>query len=238
MNIGSYYFLARCFPPVPLSLGEKVPVSFSEICGLVLRNIEPGDEPLVRCSLMAVDTANTEYFLQGQDVFLPGGYLTREEIEGKRNLPSFLRAFFENRDRKVRRGYVYDDLWESYYGYAYSLAGELNCRFLMDYLSWEIGLRNSLVGLRARERAEEAEDYRILVQAGGHDFSSIISQLKTQQNPLSAERFLDEERLKQIFHCEGPDPFSRDAILGTMEKARIYSRWEKLNAVYNVRDLI
>jgi hypothetical protein len=108
----------------------------------------------------------------------------------------------------------------------------------MDYLSWEIGLRNSLVGLRARERAEGAEDYRILVQAGGHDFSSIISQLKMQQNPLSAERFLDEERLKQIFHCEGPDPFSRDAILGTMEKARIYSRWEKLNAVYNVRDLI
>ena len=53
---------------------------------------------------------------------------------------------------------------------------------------------------------------------GMHDFSAIISQLKTQHNPLEAEQFLDEERLRRIYHCEGPDPFSLDAILGTLEK--------------------
>ena len=233
-----YYFLASCLPPMPLALGEKVSLSFSEICQLILRNIEPGDEPLVRCCLLSIDTANAEFYLQGQDVFLPGGSLTHEEIEGKKNLPLFMRAFFEDRDRGIRRRYGYDNLWEGYYTYAYSLSEEMNCRFLTDYLSWEIGLRNSLVALRARERGEEADDYQIMVRAGGHDFSAIVSQLKTQQNPLRAEQFLDEERLKRIFHCEGSDPFSRDAVLATLERARIYSRWEKLSATYQVRDLI
>ena len=233
-----YYFLASCLPPMPLSFGEKVSLPFSEICQLILRNIEPGDEPLVRCCLAAIDTANTEFYLRGQDVFLPGGSLTLEEIEGKRNLPSFILTFFEDRDRGVLRGYGYDNLWEGYYAYAYSLAEELNCRFLIDYLSWEIGLRNSLVGLRASARGEEAEDYQIMIRAGGHEFSAIISQLKMQQNPLKAEQFLDDERLKMVFHCEGPDPFSRDAILGTLEKARIYNRWEKMNFPYQVHDII
>lgn len=233
-----YYFLACCLPPMPLSLGERVSLPFSEICQLILRNIEPADEPLVRCCLHAIDTANTESILQGRDLFLPGGSLTREEIEGKKHLPSFIRTFLGDRDRGVRRGYEYDNLWEGYYAYAHSLAEALGCRFLIDYLSWEIGLRNSLVGLRTRIRGEEAEDYQIMIRAGAYDFSAIISQLKTQQNPLKAEQFLDEERLKRVFHCEGPDPFSRDAVLGALEKARIYSRWEKLNAIYEIRDII
>jgi hypothetical protein len=233
-----YYFLASSLPSMPSALGERLAMPFPEVCQLILRNIEPGDEPLVRACLLAIDTANAEFFLKGQDVFLTGGILAREEIEGKRGLPSFMKTFFEDRDRGVRRGYGYDNLWEGYYGYAYSLAGELNCRFLIDYLSWEIGLRNSLVGLRARVRGEEAEDYQVMVRAGGYDHSATISQLKMQQNPLNAEQFLDGERLKRIYHCEGPDPFSRDSILGSLERAKIYSRWEKLNSMYQVSDII
>lgn len=236
--MGTYYFLISCLPPMPSALGEKLSLSLPEICALILRNIEPSDEPLVRCSIMAIDTANTEYMLRGQEIFLPGGTLTREEIETKRNLPLFIRTFLDSRDRQARRGYVFDDLWEGYYGYAWSLAGEYDCRFLMDYLSWEIGLRNSLAAVRARSMGEEAEIHQVMTWAGGHDFSAIVSQLKTQQNPLKAELFLDEERLKRVYHCEGSDPFSRDAVLGVIEKARIFSRWEKLNAAYEVRDII
>ena len=236
--MAKYYFLASCLPPMPISLGEKVALPFEEICGLILRNVEPVDDPLVRCCLHAVDTANTEFFLLGQNIFLPGGGLTRDEIEAKKHLPLFLKKFFEEKDKGIGRGYVYDVLWAEYYAYAYSLAEDLNCRFLIDYLSWEIGLRNSLVELRVRMLGEEAEDFQILVRAGGYDFSGIISQLKMQQNPLKAEQFLDEERLKRIYHCEGSDTFSRDFILATLEKARIFSRWERINAIYLVRDII
>jgi hypothetical protein len=236
--MAKYYFLASCLPSMPGTLGEKVPQPFEKICALILRNIEPADEPLVRCCLHAIDAANVEFYLQGQDVFMSGGILTREEIEAKKGLPLFLRSFLEERDKGIHRGYSYDALWVAYYSYAYSLAEEFGCRFLIDYLSWEIGLRNSLVDMRARARGDEAEDYQILFNVGGHDFSGILSQLKMQQNPLKVEQFLDEERLKRIYHCEGSDPFSRDVILGTLEKARIYGRWEKLNTIYPIRDII
>lgn len=233
-----YYFLSSSLPPMPIALGEKLALPFSEMCRLIMRNIESEDEPLVHSCLLAIDTANMVFFLQGQDIFLPGGSLTREEIEGKRHLPSFIKTFLEDGNQQGRRVYGYDNLWEAYYGYAFSLSMELNCRFLIDYLTWEIGLRNSLAGLRAKARGEDAEDYQIMVRAGGYDFSPIITQLKTLQNPLKAEQFLDEERLKRIYHCEGPDPFSRDTILGALERAKIYSRWEKLTSIYQVHDII
>lgn len=235
-----YYFLASCLPPMPTLLGEKLLVPFTEVGELILRNIEPGDKPLVHCCLLLTDIVNVEFYLQGQNVFLPGGSLTREEIETRRNLPSFIKSILEDKEQGSRRGYQHDNLWESYYGYAYSLAEALNCRFLIDYLSWEIGLKNNLAGMRAVFLGKEIEDYQIMLRhyIGMHDFSAIISQLKTQHNPLEAEQFLDEERLRRIYHCEGPDPFSLDAILGTLEKARIYSRWEKLNAKYEVHEII
>jgi hypothetical protein len=233
-----YYFLASCLPPMPALLGEKLLVPFSEIGELILRNIEPGDKPLVYCCLLLTDIVNVEFYLQGQNVYLPGGSLTREEIETRRNLPSFIKSILEDKEQGNRRGYQHDNLWEGYYGYAYSLAEALNCRFLIDYLSWEIGLKNSLTGMRAASLGKEIEEHQIMLQRAMHDFSPIISQLKLQNNPLRAEQFLDEERLRRIYHCEGPDPFSLDAILGTLERARIYSRWEKLNTEYEVHEII
>jgi hypothetical protein len=236
--MAKYYFLASSLPPLPSSLGEKLSLPFDEICQTILRNIEPGDEPLVRCCLLRVDTGNAEFFLQGENVFLPGGSLTREDVEGKRHLPLFMRAFLDDRDRGLRRRYVYDSLWEGYFAHTLSVAADVGCRFLTDYLSWEIGLRNSLVGLRARALGEEPDEYQVLARAGSHDFSALLSQWRAQYNPLKAELFLDEERLKTIYHFEGSDPFSRDAVLGILEKARIYSRWERLNVEYPILDLI
>lgn len=233
-----YYFLASSLPPMPVAIGEKLAKPFSEIGKFILRNIEPEDEPLVRCSLLAIDTANAEYFLKGQDVFLEGGIMTQEELEGKRHLPPFMKKVFDERDQGNRRGYGYDILWEGYYAYAYSLAEEMNCRFLIDYLSWEISLRNSLVELRAKAMGKDAEDYQVLSRVRAHDFSGIISNIKAQKNPLKTEMFLDEERLKRIHYCEGTDPFSRDAILGALEKTRVYSRWERLNSTYPIHDTI
>lgn len=233
-----YYFLACSLPPMPAVLGESITLSFPEICNLILRNIEPEDNPLVRCMLTMIDTVNAEYLLKGHDVFVPGGNLTREDMERKRGLPSFMKTFFESRDRVKQGRYVYDDLWAGYYTYAYSLAEEFGCRFLIEYLSWEVGLQNSLAGLRAREWIGEGEHYRAIPRVGGHDFSSLLSHVRGQQNPLVIEQFLDMERLKRIFHCEGPDPFSRDAVLATIERARIFSRWEKLNTSYPIHSLM
>ncbi|MBA4390635.1 MAG: hypothetical protein C0399_06840 [Syntrophus sp. (in: bacteria)] len=236
--MGKYYFLASVLPAMPVSLGDKLYLSFSDIAGIVLRNMEPMDIPLTKALLMAIDVSNFETIYQDRDVFIEGGTLTREEIEHKQNLPLFVQAFLDEKERGVQRAYLFDALWERYYMYAYSLGQEMECRFLIDYISWDISLRNRLVMIRAKESARGAEDYTLLPHIGGHDLSAIIAQLKNQRNPLLAERLLDEARLKQAFHCEGGDPFSVDAILATMEKARIFEKWEKMNLSFKIDDIM
>lgn len=236
--MGKYYFLASVLPVMPVYLGEKLPHPFTEIAGIIQRNIEPDDDSLVKSLLFSIDVANFEAIHQGRDIFVEGGTLVREEIENKRNLPLFMQDFLDEKDRGIRRPYLFDALWERYYAYAYSLAQEMECRFLTDYLAWEIGLRNQLVALRAKERGKETEDYALLPHIRGRDLTAIIAQLKSHKNPLLAERALDEERLRQIFHCEGGDPFSLNAILAAFERARIFSRWEKMDSPCNIDDFI
>jgi hypothetical protein len=236
--MGKYYFLVSLIPPLPAVLGEKSVLPFPEISRIVRRNIEPEDAPLMESLLLAVDVTNFENHHQGRPVFLEGGIFTQEEIEKKRNLPLFVQAFLEERDREIRRPYVFDALWERYYTYAYNLAQERDCRFLVDYLSWEIGLRNQLVMMRAKEKGVEAGDYLILPQAGYRDLSALVTQVKSQKNPLMAERLIDEERLKAIFHCEGGDPFSINAVLAVLAKASLFSRWEKMMIPYEVRGIL
>jgi len=236
--MGKYYFLVSLIPPFPAVLGEKSPLPFSEISKIVRRNIEPEDAPLVESLLWGVDVTNFENLHLGRAVFLEGGILTQEEIERKKNLPLFIQAFLEERDRGIRRPYVFDALWEKYYSYAYTLGQERNCRFLVDYLSWEIGLRNQLVMIRAKEKGVEAGDYAILPQAGTRDLSVLVTLVRSQRSPLLAERLIDEERLKAIFHCEGGDPFSVNSVLALLARADRFRRWEKMTIPYEVQGII
>lgn len=236
--MGKYYFLASVLPVMPAYLGEKLPHPFAEIAGIIRRNVEPDDILLVQSLLLAIDVANFEAIHQGRDIFAEGGVLVREEIGNKRNLPLFMRDFLDEKERGIRRPYIFDALWERYYAYAYSLAQEMGCGFLTDYIAWEIGLRNQLVALRAKEKRKEAEDHTLLPHVGSRDLTALLAHVKSQKNPLLAERALDEERLKQVFHCEGGDPFSLNAILAALEKARILSRWEKMDLPCSIEDLI
>ncbi len=236
--MAKYYFLATCLPPLPAALGERLLIPFPEIGQLVLRNIEPEDKPLVISRLLLSDVANIESHLQGWSSFVTGGLLTREEVATWKNLPSFIRMLLDDKERGLKGGYYYHRLWSAYYRYVYSVAETSGSRFLTDYLSWEIGLRNSLADMRSAVLSKEAEGYRITATQAVYDFSIITNHLKTQTDPLESEKFLDSERLKMIYHFEGPDPFTRDAILATLEKARIFSRWEKLSTGYDIQNII
>ncbi len=236
--MGSYFFLANLLPPMPAELGDEFSVSFADISLIIKRNIEYDDVPLVDLSLMFVDTRNFESHLQGWDIFLPGGTLSRDQLSQERELPFFMRAFLAENERRERRGYVYDGLWERYFAYSYSLAAEMGCSFLVGYLSWEIRLRNSLAALRARGTGEDAQNYQMLPWVGSLNLTPILHELNPEKGPVSIEKFLDQERLKSIYEHEGVDPFSRNAILAYLERSRIFSRWYGVYESFDLENII
>jgi len=236
--MGAYYFLACLLPPLPSELGEKLLLDYAEIFGMIKRSIYSKDESILNAHLYSIDVANWEYMDQERDIFIEGGVLTREDIKTKNNFPLFLKDFIGEKERTVRRAYIYDRLWERYYTYLYELAEKSNCRFLLDYLPWEIDLRNNLVSIRAKESGKDPEAFKVLSNFTAADFSSTMAQVKGKKNPLLAEGYLDTERLKQIAHCQGNSPFAIDAILAYMSRLMIYSRWERINAPYEFYDFL
>jgi len=236
--MGSYFFLANLLPVIPSALGDKLSIPFADISFLIRRNIEQDDVPLVDLSLLFVDTCNFEFLQHGWDVFIPGGTLGRDRLRLGRDLPFFMQAFLTKNEQREHRRYIYDDLWERYFAHAYSLAAEMGCRFLVDYLSFEVRLRNGLVALRARRSGEDAQGYQILPWMGSLDLTLILSELDKEKGPLSVERLLDEKRLKRISDCEGVDPFSLDAILAFLERSRIFSRWDGVYEGFDPKNII
>lgn len=236
--MGAYHFLTCLLPPLPSSLGEKLAVPFSDITRMVRRHIQPSDDDLLRSQLSVIDAANWENIDQGRDHFLEGGILGQEEMETRQNLPMFIRQFLDEKERGIRRSHIYDRLWEICYGALLAKAEEEGCRYLIDYTVWEIELRNCLATLRLRESEGNIADRTIMPGIRAFDFSVILSQLDGQKNPLETERIIDGERLKQIFHCQGADSFSLDAILAFLARASIYSRWEKMQIPYNIDNFL
>lgn len=233
-----YYFLTCLLPPLPTVLGEKFPLSFAETTRMVRRNIEASDAGLVQAQLSVYDAANWESFDQGRGSFLEGGILTHEEIKAGSNLPVFIRQFMVEKERGIRRPCIYDRLWELCYTSILTCATEASCRFLIEYTTWEIHLRNRLVAYRMRDSDQNIGDFMVLPGVAAFDFSPLLSQLDSQKNPLAAERILDTERLKAISSCSGPNPFSVDAILAFLAQTAIYSRWEKMQTPYDVDNFL
>ncbi len=232
--MGQYYFLMTLLPPLPAALGDNMPLEFGEISAMVKRNILPEHLELAFAHLHSVDAFNWEQMDQGRDLFLEGGLLGREEMTSARELPDFIRVFNEEKERGVHPAYPYDRLWELYYTYALNTAERFGCRFLIDYLTWEIELRSSLTAVRARDKGVNLDDHAIMKAMRPRDFSNFITQIKAQRSPLEAERYLDEERLRQIYLFEGVFGFSIDALLAYISRSAIYSRWERINEDFDV----
>jgi hypothetical protein len=219
---------------MPVVLGEKISLGFGEISDTVKRHVHNEHVELITAQLNSIDAFNWEQADQGRDVFLEGGMLSREDIAGNKELPSFIRTFREEKERGINRVYIYDRFWELYYDHVLSVAERHACRFLTDYLSYEIELRLALSAIRVRERGGQVEDHSILSSFSPGDYANLAVNIKSKKNPLEVERFLDEERLRQIYRFEGINGFSIDALLAYLSRAAIYYRWEKISEKFDM----
>lgn len=227
--MSNYYLLMCLLPPMPTVLGEKISLGFGEIAGIIKRNVQPEHIDIVHASLQGIDAFNWEQADQGRNLFLEGGTLSREEISGQINLPPFIKAFREEKERGLNRICLYDRFWELYYNHVLAVAHRYTCRFLIDYVSWEIEMRLALAAMRIKDKSGNFEEHVILKYLRSRDFTNFIAQVKSKKNPLEVERYLDEERLRQTYKFEGISGFSIDALMGYMTRAAIYYRWGKIS---------
>jgi hypothetical protein len=213
-------------------------VPFAELSQMARRHVASSDEPLLAAQLSLIDAANYAQRLQGGDLFLAGGSLSREDLADGRNLPGFVRTFREEQERGIRRFHPPDRLWELAYGALLTAAQEARSAFLLSYVPWEIELRNRLAVQRLRDRAGGGEGRLVFPELQRFDFTALLAQLEGITNPLTLERTLDRERLRRIRHDQGTDPFSRDSLLAYLAGALLYERWQKMTEPYDMNQYL
>ncbi len=222
-----YYRLLSMLPSLP-EAPEPPPIPLAEFMPLIEEDLAEKDRPLALAMLGFVDCRNVESLLQGFDAFDERAPLGRQQIEERRDLPDYLAEFLEAYDGgSIAEPYPFDALWRAYFTDLVELGERSRSTFLRDWASFEIGLRDDLVPLRADATGDKPE----LRQSGvpvdeGDDLGPLLSALADAPNPMERERLLDAHRLKKLDAFAGADPFSLDAVLAYLAALLILDRWD------------
>jgi hypothetical protein len=82
---------------------------------------------------------------------------SERELEERSGFPEWLEKAFAADAGK--RGYGFDRIWEAYFGELKSLAERSGSNFLRSWVSWEVGLRNTVAGIRAGRAGLDGAQY-------------------------------------------------------------------------------
>lgn len=147
----AFEFLFSSIPALPDDPGGGVdltPARFAAMCA-----DEGGDAAeLTRALLMVFDLKAMERIEFGADPS-ETAVLSEAQLRDRTYLPEWLaKALSEDGSS---RAYPFDTVWEAYYRELKDLAARKRSRFLSGWISWDVGLRNSISRFRASRAGEE-----------------------------------------------------------------------------------
>jgi hypothetical protein len=150
----SYYYLVAGLPDLYFDR-ENPEIGFRRFVGDCMEQVEPEDSGLLRFLLHPHDNHNLLYLLEGRKGrFSRSGFYSREElereIETEESLPAYMKRLIEA-FRKFDP-VVFNTSWEDQLSWLfYAETERLENRFLRDWFTFDLNLRNLLTAINSRE---------------------------------------------------------------------------------------
>lgn len=217
-----YYYLLTSLPVLP-ALGEAQPIDLP-----VLREMAqaaPAAAEVVDALLLDYDLLLREAALAGEVEAPRPAVLTVEQMGDQAPLPEALQA------EPVRRLRIpADAVWEAYYRYADRVGRRRGCRLLVEWVGFEVALRNALVDARAEMLHLDSEGYRVAEDLAVPDESaSQAARAFTEApDPLKGLRRLDEARWNWVDQRGAYFSFGIDELAAYARKLVLLTRWHVL----------
>lgn len=209
---------------------EKPPIGLKEVVGLLREELVPRDLQLAEALAMSVDMGNLEARVAGRSApYDSRGLYAEEQISSRvgGELPDFaLDVLRRAEEGALGPGAAIAALWQSYYSYLLDVAESARCRFLIEYVGFELPLRNALYRMRAEKLGLDSLAQRLDEPSGGVIPDELINRLSEEPDPMARERLLDTARLESFDTFAGTDPFSIDAALSYLASALVLDRWD------------
>lgn len=111
---------------------------------------------LVRALLMRFDISALEKMEFGSKPSVTAIF-SEKQLEERSGFPEWLeRAFASEESGRI---YAFDRIWDAYFRELKFLAGQSGSKFLMSWVSWEVGLRNAIAEIRAGRAGVDATEF-------------------------------------------------------------------------------
>lgn len=210
--------------PSPGKLGSVPPMGLADLIEHVTE--ESRWRKLVEAIILLDDLQQREAFLAGEIEEVEPAVLTLQQARGEAPLPEILVA---EGPRDQPGAMATDRLWETYFRYVHALGRSERSRFLVQWVEFEIALRNALATARARSLGLVEGDYVVAADLadGDEDPSAVVDEWAAAPTPLAGLQAVIRGRWSWVQDHDGWFSFSVDELLAYAVRVMLLEQWRR-----------
>ncbi len=210
--------------PSPGKLGSAPPMGLSDLIEHVTEDSQW--RKLVEAIILLDDLQQREALLAGEIEEVEPAVLTLQQARGEAPLPEILVA---DVPRDQPGAIATDLLWETYFRYVHALGRAERSRFLVQWVEFEIALRNTLATARARRLGLAEGDYLIAADlaAENGEASVVVDEWAAAPTPLAGLQAVIRGRWAWVDEHDGWFSFSVDELLAYAVRVMLLEQWRR-----------
>jgi len=215
----NYYYLAAL--PGMRDLGSAPPIGPKQLLERVAPL--PTTRRIIETLYLLDDLVQREAYAADELSSVHPVVLTVAQVRNEAALPACLSG-------GSRRTFPADTVWGTYFRYAAGVAQESSCRFLVDWVGFEVGLRNALASARANHRGLHTGHYWVAAELGEPSelLTAIVSERANAPTPLAELKTLIHARWEWATEHEAWFSFTDDEFAAYACKLRLLIQYERL----------
>jgi hypothetical protein len=207
-------------PTLP-ALGEKLP----EVDALARIRDESDENLLLLADLLEVEDiikqTGMQYFVLENKDFKP---------ELSERLPEdFIKSFFSYNETPEAQWL--ENIYFAWFALFIELSGSIKSELLVEWAQWEYSLRLALKNerLQAEKKNKSADEKLLPGMSCLVDHGTAVDGWKTIDEPMQAEKFLDQYRIEFLRNLGTQYTFAIEELIAYMLELRIHNRYARLS---------
>jgi hypothetical protein len=184
---------------------------------------------LVGALILLDDLKQREALLAGEVDEVEPAVLTAAQASGDSPLPDYL---VTGEEREQTPTIETDTLWADYFHWATEVGHRHGSRFLVDWVGFEVALRNALAAARARRLELEERGYLIATDLATDeaDLEPVVREWEAAQNPLDGLRVIMRAQWAWIDQHESWYSFDADELLVYAARIMLLEQWGRVKS--------
>ena len=228
MKSARYYYISTL--PALSDLGTSPSMGLADLLEHVEEN-RTWREQLEGLVLLD-DLLQREALLAGETDDVEPSVLSFQQVRGEAPLPKALEASEDADELSAAdqpTALETDLLWDRYFRYVHALGRSRRSRFLVQWVRFEVTLRNALATARARRLGLDESGYLVApdLAQSDEDLSLLLSEWEAAPTPLAGLRVVIRARWSWLDQHDAWFSFSVDELLAYAARVMLLKQWRR-----------